>query len=270
MSRSEAQTAITAVRYLCPGAKERGDLQIANNYLSAWKKMSPSTSHAPMPKHISELLALRLIQSGLPGTFDAGVALLLAFDTYVRHSEVVNLRNQDVLLPGDPGNFGEAGTIYVRRTKAGKPQTVVLDHEDTCYILESFLAYKRRHGRKTAGGAQFFDFSSLEGKKMTLLSWLKWAQVECGYRHPLFVVHSCRHGGATHDFMVDRRSIGGIKVRGRWKSYTALEIYLQVGQANLAALHVPRPVRRFFNGDLKKARRTLDKAISRSCFPPAR
>lgn len=175
-----------------------------------------------------------------------------------------------MLLPGDPGNFGEAGTLYVRRTKAGRPQTVVLDDEATCAVLESFLAYKRNHGRKTTGRAQFFDFSSLEGKKMTLLSWLKWAQLECGYRHLLFVVHSCRHGGATNDFMTDRRPIDGIKVRGRWKSYTALEIYLQVGQANLAALHVPRPVRRFFKGDLKKARRLLDLAMSRSCFPPAR
>jgi hypothetical protein len=268
MSRSEAQTAITSVRYLCPGTKERGDLQIANRYLAAWRKLAPGRSHIPIPRHIAEMLAAELVASGIPGAFDAGVALLLTFDSYLRHSEVRNLRNRDVLLPGDPGNFDHLGTLYVRRTKAGKPQAVVLDKVDVFGLLAAFENYKVAEGRDGRPRASYFVFGTLGRKKMTLLLWMQWAQRQCGYRNPLFVVHSCRHGGATHDFVSRLREVGEIKVRGRWKSYTALEIYLQVGQSLLAAASVPAAVRVYFGEDLGRAKRELAILLAPFAPPP--
>jgi hypothetical protein len=262
-----ARVAITAVAYFLPEVKATGQLKMANKYLAAWKKLEPGVSHVPVPRHINELLALQLMQSGLPGSFDAGVAVLLGFDTYARRNELYLLREQDVLLPGCAGNFvADKGTLYFRLTKAGRPQTVMLDNAKTIRYLESFQARKVASGRQMTATTAFFDF----GKK-SLLSWYKWAQKKIGYAEPRFVLHSLRHGGATNDYMTGRRDVGGVKVRGRWGSYAAMEVYLQIGQANLSSAKTPRKVDRWFNRDLAKARRRLRRLFDDldQRYPPA-
>ena len=72
--------------------------------------------------------------------------------------------------------------------------------------------------------------------------------------------------------MSGHRNVSGIKIRGRWKSYAALQVYLQAMQANLAAEELPDKARAFFAGDTLKARRLLTEIANRlaSLLPAAR
>jgi len=207
----------------------------------------------PIPKHILELLALTLLEEGSSGAFHAGVALLVAFDTFARHGEMHLLRNKDVLLPGSPANFLEKeGTIYLRKTKSGVAQAVALDNHELNQILRMFMA-----GRDPNSNEALFEFGrGPRGGQRDLLWWLKWAQKAVGYVDIEFLVHGTRHGGATHAYMTKERTVLQIKLRGRWKSLVVCELYLQANQARLAAAHVPeavasylkpkREIRRFF------------------------
>ena len=59
------------------------------------------------------------------GLWPVAAAILLGFDCYLRHSELMNLRVQDVALPGDPRlQLGDSAHVVLRFTKAGKPQQV--------------------------------------------------------------------------------------------------------------------------------------------------
>ena len=264
-SRDDAQTAVTACGFFRPEIKAAGQLKLAGQYLAAWKKMKPVKSHRPVPKHVNELLCLRLLQQGSRGAFHAGIAGLLGFSTYARSCEIRNLRDLDVRRPEDEANFlSDRGTAYLRKTKAGVPQAVVLDDPWINMWLDVFVALK---GDKHATAeSSMFDF----GKK-SFLEWYKWAQQEIGYSSPPFVGHSLRHGGATHDHMSGHRNVSGIKIRGRWKSYAALQVYLQAMQANLAAEELPDKARAFFAGDTLKARRLLTEIAKRlASLLPAR
>jgi hypothetical protein len=254
-SRAEAQAAVTACGFFCPEVKARGELKRAGQYIGAWHKAAPTKSHRPVPKHVCDLLCLRLLQHGDPGAFNAGVAILLGFSTYARHSELANLAAGDVRLPDNADNFlQDRGTIYLRKTKAGIPQTVILDDPWINRLLRSFLRI-RQFDHKTQ---PFFDFG-----QHSLLFWFRWAQIEIGYADHVFVIHSTRHGGATHDFMTGKRNVSGIKVRGRWRSYQALQIYLQAMQANLAAEELPEQARAFFGSDTLRAHRILSGIIEK-------
>ena len=57
-----------------------------------------------------------------------------------------------------------------------------------------------------------------------------------------YVVHSLRHGGATHLHFVDAVTIEDIKLRGRWKSLESAAHYIQSGRARELEMVVPQVV----------------------------
>ena len=57
-----------------------------------------------------------------------------------------------------------------------------------------------------------------------------------------FVLHSLRHGGATHMFTIDEESLDSIVVRGRWKRMESGRHYVQEGRFDLIRMALPRAV----------------------------
>jgi integrase len=234
--------------------ERKGTLRQAWNLIEAWEKHTPSQSYVPLPEHIAELLALVLATEGSSGAKHAAAAVLLGFHVYARSSELKFLREKDVIPPGEANTFVHSqGVAYLRKTKSGKAQSVSLDSRKVLALVRGL-----RGPWDLRSEQPFFDFGKgPRGGQRTFLFWLRWAQTQVGYQDPVFVAHSLRHGGATHDYMGRYRTVLEIKLRGRWKSLEVCERYLQANEARLAGLRAPEPVNTFFAGNLKRARRLL-------------
>ena len=83
-----------------------------------------------------------------------------------------------------------------------------------------------------------------------LLERFRWAQDQLGLETP-FVVHSLRHGGATHDHSHGCLTIEEIMLRGRWSGLRVTKRYIQDAQALLMMGRVPSAVRHRVEGNLK-------------------
>jgi integrase len=159
-------------------------------------------------------------------------AIILGFDCYLRHSELRNLRVQDVALPGDPRlQDGEAAHIVLRFTKAGKPQQVKVRDA----LALAFLSRLVR-GR----GPREFLFGALRND---LLHLFQGAQVSLGFPTAPFVLHSLRHGGASFDHM-HQQPINDTMMRGRWSGLKITKNYIQEAQARTLLMTIPHDVRK--------------------------
>ena len=85
----------------------------------------------------------------------------------------------------------------------------------------------------SASDALVFDFSPQLLRRL-----MREASVSLGVGGTLYVPHSLRHGGATHDFL-RTGSIEHVQFRGRWKSMESSRRYIQQSHALLAAQQVP-------------------------------
>jgi hypothetical protein len=80
---------------------------------------------------------------------------------------------------------------------------------------------------------------------------LSYAQIRLRFRHApnwagldstRYVFHSLRHGGAT-EAALGGMDLNMVAVRGRWKILSTAVHYIQQGEALLAEVRVPQPVR---------------------------
>ena len=149
--------------------------------------------------------------------------LLLAFHCYLRISEVVGLERLMCLLPGDAGMVrGALPEISMRKTKTGPCQSVLIEDPLVLSLLGAFVEGKRKEGR-------LFQSLSEYGLRLGLQQALNRLGVPPGE----YVVHSCRHGGAAHDYHRNLRTFEAIKARGRWRSEKSCLIYIQQAKVTL-------------------------------------
>ena len=64
-----------------------------------WKNLHSPQSRPPLTWEVTVTLSVCMAKSGYP---EHALATLLAFDTYLRISEYVNMGVKDVAVPGDP------------------------------------------------------------------------------------------------------------------------------------------------------------------------
>jgi len=267
LTKSQVMEAMSALVFFDGTLKTRGETKAAWRAISGWKKFVPTQNRIPVPKHLLQLFALTLLSRPEREAQHAGIALLLGFDTYMRSGELCELKVEDIVLPGNPANFSkDHGVVHTkhrdrrrgdpekaaRSNKSSRNQGVTLDNDDIIDIMRAFIS-----GRDV--NERLFQLSG----SAALLKWLRVAEKEVGYLKPVFMTHSVRGGGATHDLHSKRRLFLDIKLRGRWGSDKVTRSYLNQGQALLQADMVPDQVRNWFGKDLNKAQRKLKRLFKR-------
>jgi hypothetical protein len=80
------------------GEHYRGHLPELARVNKAWEREYPGSSHQPMPYHFASFVTVALASLGEPR---AAVGVMVAFDSFLRVSELLALTPEDVLLPGD-------------------------------------------------------------------------------------------------------------------------------------------------------------------------
>ena len=216
--------AVYGIEHFLPAT--RPELVLGRRSITGWQKLRPPVSHPPIPWHLTTLIAVEMAKMGHAG---AGIGLLLSFDCYLRVSELCSLRTYHISdlqnLAGDPHDSGTL--VSLAHCKTGNNQSVRIARGSVQSLLEQWVRYV-----STVQGEGSILFPP-EGLFRELLHG---AQERLGWhRDHHFVPHSCRHGGATTDYMAVATRLEDILYRGRWASMTSTRRYIQEGPALMAA-----------------------------------
>ncbi len=223
-----AAHALHAVLYHRPDLKAR--MFISRQCLKGWERVKKGTSHPPLTWELTVAIACTLARSGFHAP---AVAMLVAFDCYLRVGELTRIRLRDVVMPHD-SRMGSAHTgmaVCLARTKTGLNQSVDLNRPDVAAVLCSWVRALPRG--PSHENPLVFPFSPDLLRRL-----MRAACVRLGVGHTAYVPHSLRHGGATADFLLTG-SIERVQFRGRWKSMESVRTYVQTARALLAAQDVP-------------------------------
>lgn len=224
-----AAHALHAVIYHRPDVKLQ--LFVSRQCLKGWERVKKTASHPPLTWELTVAMACWLARSG---SFAAAVAMLVAFDCYLRVGELTRIRLRDVVMPND-ARMGDAHTgmaVCLARTKTGLNQSVALHRPAVAAVLCDW-ARSIQSSSRLDDNPLIFAFSA--GRLRHLM---RAACVHLGVGHTAYVPHSLRHGGATADFLLTG-SIERVQFRGRWKSMESVRTYVQTARALLAAQAVP-------------------------------
>jgi integrase len=230
-SKSAAKNAVCGLGLLLP--RLRRMLPKARLAIRGWNNLEPGTSYPPLTWELACLLAVHLsLKSSLLARLAIGV--VLAFDCFLRVSELVNLRREDIGFAGDarlgmtdPGDSSANVIVIIRKGKTGKNQWVELMDPQLIELLRGLV-------KATKPGQLLFPVTTTIFRRE-----FKAGCAELGLS-PLYVPHSLRHGGATRYRHLKKWSIETVMHRGRWASGKSARLYIQAGVAMAMATEVPR------------------------------
>ncbi len=225
-SKSLAANTIYGIYFLIPSFKNQLGLSVQR--LKAWNRVETAMSHAPITYELACLIATSMCKVDYHWcTYAIGV--LVSFDCYLRVGELINLLVSDLAVPGDArlhtGSLHYA--LRLGKTKTGRNQFVMIDNNLIGELIHTLCKGKQP-------GDKIFNYSTSKFRAA-----LHSTTLSLGLRHMNYVPHSFRHGAATRDYMMQRRSISKILFRGRWKSTESAKTYVQCGQALLLLNQIP-------------------------------
>jgi len=161
-----------------------------------------------------------------------GIACLLMFALYLRPPELLGLHGFQ-LIPPVPhlGNGYRFWSVLVRPDELGVPgktgefdETVCLDVPEL-HWLDPHLRYLKTLAPEQ-GPLWRFDYNAL-------LKAFHSAAAEAGVGHLSPTLYSMRHGGASHDRMINRRPLDEVRKRGRWQTARSVRRYEKHGRLSL-------------------------------------
>lgn len=225
-SLSNAANAVRGITLLLPWVKPH--LFLVSMNLRGWRKQHLPVAHPPLTWNLTCAIAIRLIQRGF---WRYAVGTLLAFDCFLRISELCSLVKEDVSFPGDSRvdkDYQRVG-IRLRHTKTGPNKFVEVHSEPIIMLLRDIIGDTPKRGLVFQCKPQQFRYQ------------FKAACRDLGLARE-YVPHSLRHGGATYWSHVLRKPIQDVMHRGRWASRKSTEHYLQAGASILLSVKVPLQV----------------------------
>jgi integrase len=240
-------SAFYALKFFNPGL----GLQLLRTHflIKRLPKIRPSRSPPP---YTWRLLALAASFVAARYTARMAVAMRLAFDCYLRVSELVRLKRSDVVRPLHY-RPGDRVTLILRFTKTGGAhvQHVVIKNVAVARMVVRLLDCPPARGYE-----RLFPFSADR-----LRAALAAASEHFGMPH--YTPHSLRHGGASQD-LIDGADILDVIVRGRWASVDSARRYLQ--HARATALQTETDAQLADAG--AQAARWLDQCLLNALFRP--
>ncbi|CAE8681315.1 unnamed protein product [Polarella glacialis] len=185
--------------------------------LTGWKKLAPCMTRPPMPWEVACLIASHMIQLG---HVISALILVLLFSLYGRPTEILELRQKDLIRPRSAGGFF---TVHLRPEEAMIASKVGL-YEESLMLDSPFCLWLGPLLLKlvTAPDCQDLLFP------LEYHTWkLHWdaAIKAAGLQELGYVPYQLRHGGPSHDHFFKLRSMLEIKLRGRWSADSTLKRY---------------------------------------------
>jgi hypothetical protein len=202
-------------------------LHKSNLSIKGWNKLYQKHRkkyRPPLTIEVTTLIAVVLAKSG---HYNAALATLVAFHALLRINELCTISIADIVFRGDSrigdaavNNSNVLATIKLPHTKTGDNQYVTIVDSDIAQLLKQCFDSARIGVNSSA---LLFGMSTSKYRSL-----FKLAVTSLGLGHCNFTPHSLRHGGATL-FHLQGGTVQDLMVRGRWKSQSALSIYVQTG-----------------------------------------
>jgi integrase len=211
-----------------------GSMPRSARALKGMAKLLPSVSWPPLTWELAVCIAANISSNtSLPAhERDAGLAVLVHFDGFLRTGEVLDLRARDFAEPTDArvGVVSAFAALRIRSAKTGPNQFAQLHDPDV-------IAMVSQRASSLPAESRLFQLSPARYRLI-----FKEALHNLGLTAN-YVPHSLRHGAATRA-MMHGVSIEEIMRRGRWASSKSVRTYIQQGQALLLANEVPLSLHR--------------------------
>ncbi|CAK0877082.1 unnamed protein product, partial [Prorocentrum cordatum] len=243
-----------------PDFSRKGSLRLPRfcRALQGWRRLGPGQTRPPMPWQVVALVALAMAtQLGSPR---AALMVVTMFWVYLRPSEAVGLREQDLFLPS--GSRTDCG-FNLRPSARGErsnaslsDESLLLDSVDVPW-LGPLLARARSGGPQ----APLFRLTAAQLGVM-------WRQaLELAEVPAKCVPYQLRHGGPSHDRLKRYRSMGEIKRRGRWASDYTMKRYEAHALVQQEPAALPVDVRRRAEAAPAKLHAELERLLARPQRP---
>ena len=221
--RPVSRTQIQRVKafILIPHPELKNKLYRTQHILKAWKRIVPQKSATPMSRDF--MLAFThyfLYKNNHP----AALCMLLSWGGLLRISEALQLKRQDISLPGDLRPYSICSNdvgIALHTTKTGPDQYSFIKDRDINKLISLLL----QNTQPTESIIPMRDDS--------FNAELRSATTFFGLSNLVLSSHSNRIGGALHQFM-NGVPVIDISIAGRWSSLPSLNHYLKNGRKWLA------------------------------------
>ena len=225
-SKGAVEKALAGVEHWLPEFKP---LPLTRRCLRGWGKLQPPKPAAPFPR---DLVWACATLACLSGEVAVGVAMMVAYDCWLRISEVAGITAADVHdTRGQVDPVGRGVSVFLPETKTGRRQAVIIEDPAVAALL---LVLARAQGQRAA--ALFPPPAKLRSVLARCLGVLN---VDA---HGLaFVWHSFRHGGASRAYLRGDE-MSRILTRGRWAVESSGRHYIQSGRQLLLAQELPQTV----------------------------
>ena len=204
------------LEFYCPEYYDK--LKRTDLSLQGWRKMAVHEPHQVCPEAIAFLIAKKLIALG---EANAGVGILLLFDTYIRAFELKALKVSDVMiLPEDGSERPHHAVIHLDKGKRDSHQTIMVR---PLFLARLLKKWKERRRIVAGNDAKLLGMGSQKFRDL-----IHRATSELGLAELKVTPHTLRYGGATSDKLYTRLSDEEIQRRGRWKETKTFRHYVQV------------------------------------------
>jgi integrase len=222
-----ANFAVASTKFMLPRFARHGGAALPRSLLAlrGWKRKAPAHSRLPLPYEAVALIATKLWEKGCPWM---AAYVLLNLTAYLRPSEALKLHREDMVAPSG-GRYLHWSVVLHPREKgmASKTQeydeVVLLDQPDHKFLDKLWRAV----WDGTSPGTKIFGFSQSAVAQMFTTTAL---EAGLGILRP--VLYQLRHTGPSMDIATGRRSIEGVRARGRWRSDRSCLRYTKEGRVN--------------------------------------
>ena len=220
-SHVDGDKLIAALKYNLPlfTSDERSLLPRARAALRGFRRLAPSRSCAPLPWIALMGMVGAALFAQRP---DIVLGLLLQFLCYLRPGELVGLKRGQVIAPQSASFTNHWALLLVPEEEVVTSKTKEFDESVLIDWPELWGLHRllQRHAAPLGNDDAMWTFDHKEYNRMFgRVSEL--AEVNKLAPHP----YSLRHGGASHDSLLRRRSIEAIQKRGRWRAASSATRY---------------------------------------------
>jgi integrase len=192
--------------------------------LRGWHRLNPPQARLPLPWE-----AVAAVACFLCGElkYQAALMLILSFVCYLRPSEPYRLRVRDIVL----GTRGYPPALVLHPSEMHVPsktqefdesiQIDLAEHSFLNHALELHLQLRRRGPDELAFSVTQASVK-VDMERVAVILQLQ----PLGDFHP----YRLRHGGASQDFALGRRTLAEVQRRGRWRSFGSVRRYEKGGR----------------------------------------
>ena len=197
-----------------------------------WRNLDPGQQRTPLAWPLVSIIALTLMRLNQP---TVALCILTMFNTYIRPSEALKLRKQDVVRTS---NLGLQWAINLN--SSDEAETSKVGMEDESILLDNpMMNYLGPALHRLSLGLPSAPLPNL--KYADLIHWWRTALMSIGLAQDFAVLYQLRHSGASWDRLKKTRTTLEIKLRGRWSSDASLRRY--DSHAKVAQLYEKLPVK---------------------------